>query len=212
MKNKIIFFRDLGLEQWSKTVNKMNNFILSRSFYTFDEIWFVEHYAIFTQGQNHQKDNIDFIHNIPIVNADRGGQITYHGPGQQVVYFLIDLKYRKINIRQLIDIMQTIVIETLHHFSIRANIEKKKPGVYINKKKICSLGLRIKKGSSLHGLALNVNMDLTPFTYINPCGDINIKMTQIKDFNSKITLEDTRTILIKKLSKFLDVIMIKKKQ
>lgn len=211
MKNKIIFFRYLGLENWLTTVKKMNDFTMLRDFYTFDEIWFVEHYPIFTQGQNKKKENIHFIHDIPILNTDRGGQITYHGPGQQILYFLIDLKRRKINIRQLIDIMQKIVIETLKHFSIQAYVKKKLPGVYVNEKKICSLGLRVKKGSTLHGLALNVNMDLTPFNYIYPCGDINIKMTQIKDFNSNVQLEDIRIMLIKELSKFLNIIMINSK-
>ncbi|CAL4326329.1 lipoyl(octanoyl) transferase LipB [Buchnera aphidicola] len=208
MKNKIIFFRLLGLENWLTTFNKMNNFTILRNVDTFDEIWFVEHYPIFTQGQMKKKENINFIHNIPIVNSDRGGQITYHGPGQQILYFLINLKRRKINIRQLIDIMEKTVIETLKNFSIKGHVRKKLPGVYVNKKKICSLGLRIKKGSTLHGLALNVNMDLTPFNYINPCGDINIKMTQIKCFHPNIQLKDIRIVLIEKLSKILDVVMI----
>jgi len=216
LQKKIIFFRNLGIENWLKTVNNMNIFTNLRNFNTFDEIWFVEHYPIFTQGQLKIKENINFIGDIPIVKTNRGGQITYHGPGQQILYFLIDLKRRKISIRQLIDIMQKIVIETLNDFSLDAYSKKKSPGVYINEKKICSLGLRVKKGSTLHGLALNVDMNLKPFNYIHPCGDINIKMTQIKDFDLNIKLKDIRIILIKKLSKFLKVIMInneyKKKQ
>lgn len=208
MYNKIIFFRNLGLEHWYNTFDKMNNFTISRNFHTFDEIWFVEHYPIFTQGQSKKKENIIFYNKIPVVNTDRGGQITYHGPGQQILYFLIDLKRRKISIRTLIDIMQKTVIETLNKFSIKSYIKKKSPGVYINEKKICSLGLRVKKGSTLHGLALNVDMDLTPFSYIHPCGDSNIKMTQIKDFNVYIQLKDVRIILIKKLSKLLGVTII----
>lgn len=208
LKNKIIFFRNLGLEDWLTTVNKMNTFTQLRDINTFDEIWFVEHYPIFTQGQLNRKDKIKFIHNIPIVNSNRGCRITYHGPGQQILYFLINLKRRKINIRQLVDMMQEIVIEILNHFSLQAYVKKTSPGVYINKKKICSLGLRVKKGCTLHGLALNVNMNLTPFDYIHPCGDENMKMTQIKDFNLYVKLEDIRLIFIKKLSKFLDAYII----
>ncbi|QCI20991.1 lipoyl(octanoyl) transferase LipB [Buchnera aphidicola (Hyperomyzus lactucae)] len=208
MQNKIIIFRNLGLEHWLTTVHKMNNFTILRNLYTLDEVWFVEHYPIFTQGQINKEKNIIFPNNISLVNTDRGGQITYHGPGQQIVYFLINLKRRKISIRQIIDIMQKIIIETLDHFSIKSYTKKKYPGVYVHKKKICSLGLRVKKGSTLHGLALNVNMDLTPFNYIYPCGDVNIKMTQIKDFNLSIQLMDIQKILIQKISKFLGVTMI----
>ncbi len=211
MQNKIIFFRYLGLENWLTTFNKMQYFTISRHFYTFDEIWFVEHYPIFTQGQLAKKNHTILHNNIPIVYTNRGGQITYHGPGQQILYFLIDLKRRKMSIRQLIDTMQKIVIETLNDISITSYIRKKMPGVYIKKKKVCSLGLRIQKGCTLHGLALNVNMDLTPFNYIHPCGDANIKMTQIKNFNTLVQLQDIQIILIEKLSKFLEVMMINKK-
>jgi len=208
LQKQIIFFRNLGLENWLTTIKKMNNFTKLRNVYTFDEIWFVEHHPIFTQGQLQEKENIIFSSDIPIVKTDRGGQITYHGPGQQVLYFLIDLKRRKISVRQLIDIMQKIVIETLSNFSLEAYTKEKAPGVYINKKKICSLGLRIKKGSTLHGLALNIDMNLKPFNYIYPCGDMNIKMTQMKNFNAKIKLKDVQIILIEKISKFFKVIMI----
>lgn len=208
MQKKIILFRDLGIEHWLTTVDKMNNFTKSRTCYTFDEIWFVEHYPIFTQGQLKEKENIILPNSIPIVKTDRGGRITYHGPGQQILYFLINIKRRKISIRELIDIMQKTVIETLNNFSLKAYTKNKIPGVYINEKKICSLGLRIKKGCTLHGLALNVNMNLKPFQYIHPCGDATIQMTQIKDFNLNIQLKDIRVILIKKLSKFLEVNMI----
>lgn len=208
LQNKIIFVRNLGLQNWLETYTKMNNFTKLRNFKTFDEIWFVEHYPIFTQGRLQKKDNVIVHNDIPIINTDRGGQITYHGPGQQILYFLIDLKRRKINIRELIDIMQNTVIETLNEFFIPSYVKKKSPGVFVNNRKICSLGLRIKKGATLHGLALNVNMDLKPFNYIYPCGDKNLKMTQIKEFNSYINLKEIRTVLIKTLSKFFKITMI----
>lgn len=211
MQKKIIFFRNLGMQNYLDTVNKMNNFTILRDIYTFDEVWLVEHYPIFTQGILSNKDNILSFSKIPIVNSNRGGQITYHGPGQQILYFLIDLIRRKINIRQLIDIMQNIVIDTLNNFSILAHTNKKMPGVYVKKKKICSLGLRIKKGSSLHGLAINVNMNLKPFDYIHPCGDVNTSMTQIAEFNKEVKMIDIQNILIKQLSKHLQVYILDKK-
>jgi lipoyl(octanoyl) transferase len=194
--------------------NKMHAFTEVRNINTYDEIWFLEHYPIFTQGLLQKINTItynnDILHDIPIVSTDRGGQITYHGPGQQILYFLIDLKRRKITIRDLINIMQNLIIETLNYFSIKSHIKKNSPGVYVNNKKISSLGLRVKKGFTLHGLSLNVDMDLTPFNYIYPCGDINIKMTQVKEFNSFLTLNDIRVILIKKLSQLLNVSIIEK--
>jgi len=193
----------------------MHFFTKMRDSYTFDEIWFLEHYPIFTQGllkkSNLITSNNNVLQNIPIITTDRGGQITYHGPGQQILYFLIDLKRRKITVRDFINIMHDLIIETLDVFFISSHIKKKYPGVYVGKKKICSVGLRIKQGFTLHGLSLNVDMDLTPFKYIHPCGNINMKMTQIKEFNSFITLKDVRFILIEKLSQLLNVSMIEKK-
>lgn len=203
----------MGLTDCIKIVNKMHFFTENRNIFTFDEIWFTEHYPIFTQGLLKKYSVIsknDFINNIPIVTTDRGGQITYHGPGQQILYFLIDLKRRKINIRQLIDIMHVLVIDTLNYFHIKSYLNHNSPGVYVNNKKICSLGLRIKKSCTLYGLSLNINMDLTPFDYIYPCGDIHIKMIQIKELNPFLTLKDIRVILIKKLSHLLNVNIIKK--
>ncbi|MBZ2279520.1 lipoyl(octanoyl) transferase LipB, partial [Buchnera aphidicola] len=158
--------------------NKMKCFTQSRNFYTSDEIWFVEHYPIFTQGCIKKKENIIISSKIPIVTTNRGGQITYHGPGQQILYFLIDLKRRQINIRQFIDVIKNAVISMLRDFFILAYFDKNYPGIYVNKKKICSIGLRIQNGCTLHGLSININMDLTPFNYIYPCGNKEIKMTQ----------------------------------
>lgn len=214
MENKIIFFKNIGLIKWIKAIHAMSEFTDKRNNFTYDEVWFVEHYPIFTQGLLKNNYSIisknNLINNIPIVTSNRGGQITYHGPGQQILYFLIDLKRRKINIRQFIDIMHHLIINTLNYFSIKSQIKKHSPGVYIKSKKISSFGLRIKKGCTLYGLSLNVNMDLTPFDYIYPCGDIYCKMTQIKEFNPVITLQDVRSVLVKKLSQLLHVEMIEK--
>jgi lipoyl(octanoyl) transferase len=197
VKNTNIIFRNLGLEDYSIIFKKMHNFCLLRNRDTSDEVWFVEHYPTFTKGLSNQEKQTTYIHNIPVINTNRGGNITYHAPGQQILYFLIDLKRRKINIRQLITIMENIVIKTLNQLSIPGYLKTQSPGIYVNEKKICSLGLRVTKNSTLHGLAINVNMDLTPFNYIHPCGDKNIIMTQIKDFHTDIKLKNVRNLLIK---------------
>jgi len=207
LKNNIIFFRHLGVEEWSTTFKKMNDFTKSRNCYTSDEIWFVEHYPIFTTGSLESQKNI-FSNNVPVIQTNRGGKITYHGPGQQILYFLIDLHRRKINIRELINILHVIVMKTLSNFSIVSYVKKKEPGVYAHDKKICSLGLRISKGCTLHGLALNVDMDLTPFNFINPCGNKNIKMTQIKDFYLNVKIIDVCIFLTQNISKYLKSHMI----
>ncbi|CAL4321535.1 lipoyl(octanoyl) transferase LipB [Buchnera aphidicola] len=200
MKNNIILLRDLGRKHWLDTFYRMHFFTKNRDFNTVDEIWFVEHYPIFTHGQIPKKENVIFSHNIPIVQSDRGGQITYHGPGQQVIYFLINIRRRKMGIRHLINIMQDVVKDTLNNFLIYAYTQKKLPGVYVKNKKISSIGLRITNGHTLHGLSLNIDMDLIPFNYIYPCGDRDVKMTQIKDLNCQITVEDVKILLIKQLS------------
>ncbi|QCI21570.1 lipoyl(octanoyl) transferase LipB [Buchnera aphidicola (Hyadaphis tataricae)] len=197
VNNTNIIFRNLGLEDYSIIFKKMHDFCLLRNSDTSDEIWFVEHYPTFTKGLSNQEKKITHIHNIPVINTNRGGNITYHAPGQQILYFLIDLKRRNINIRQLITIMENIVIKTLNQFSIPGYLKAQSPGIYVNEKKICSLGLRVTKHSTLHGLAINVNMDLTPFNYIHPCGDKNIIMTQIKDFHIDIKLKNVRNLLMK---------------
>ncbi|WP_422667194.1 lipoyl(octanoyl) transferase LipB [Buchnera aphidicola] len=208
MKKNIIILRDLGLQHWLYTFQKMHDFTNNRNINTLDEIWYVEHYPIFTEGCIHKKENIIFLNNIPIVKTDRGGQITYHGPGQQIIYFLINLQRRKIGIRQLINIMQNIIIDTLDSFLIHAYAKKEFPGVYVDQKKISSLGLRIKNGSTLHGIALNIDMDLTPFNYIHPCGDKNIIMTQMKDINKNIKIKEVKILLMQTLSYYFQVDII----
>nr|WP_261978192.1 lipoyl(octanoyl) transferase LipB [Buchnera aphidicola] len=180
----------------------MTYFTNFRNENTLDEIWFVEHYPIYTQGQfeyNSLKKNIN---NIPILYTNRGGKITYHGPGQQVVYLLLNLKRLKINIRQLLSIINNVVLNTLYYFSIIGNTGII-PGIYVEKKKICSIGLRIKKYFTLHGFSLNIKMNLEPFKYIHPCGDSTIIMTHMYDINKHISLEIVRKILIKNFFIFL---------
>lgn len=161
-----------------------------------DEIWLVEHPPVFTQGQAGKAEHLLMPGDIPVIQSDRGGQVTYHGPGQQVMYVLIDVKRRKLGVRQLVTILEETVIATLAEFGVTARARADAPGVYVGEEKICSLGLRIRKGCSFHGLALNVAMDLSPFLRINPCGYAGMSMTQLKNFQPAVTTEQVRSPLV----------------
>ncbi|WP_367679157.1 lipoyl(octanoyl) transferase LipB [Buchnera aphidicola] len=203
MSNKMLI-RKLGMQKWSFIFNKMNHFTNQRNSSTYDEIWLTEHEPIFTIGQTrnmHQQSNAIFLHkNIPVRYSNRGGKITYHGPGQQLIYFLIDLKRCQLSIFNLIEKIKKIIIRTLKFFFIHSIAGIKHPGIYIEDKKISSFGLKIQRGCSLHGCSLNVKMDLTPFNYIYPCGIRNIKMTQISDFIFNISMNQVQNVLIKEIS------------
>lgn len=159
----------------------MKSFTLARTAETPDELWLLQHRPVFTLGQAGKAEHILDPHTIPVQKIDRGGQVTYHGPGQLMIYTLIDTKRRKFGIRQLVDAIEQSIINMLSSYSIEAKAKPGAPGVYVNDEKIAALGLRIKKGCSYHGLSLNIDMDLTPFTYINPCGYPDLKVTQLKD-------------------------------
>jgi lipoyl(octanoyl) transferase len=158
--------------------------------YAEDNIWFLEHLPVFTQGQAGKPEHILKTTDIPIVQSDRGGQVTYHGPGQLIIYFLLDLKRRNLSVKTLTDLLQQSGIDLLKQYGIKGHTQTGAPGIYVDGAKILSLGLRIRKGCSYHGIALNVNMDLTPFDYINPCGMQQLKMTQISDVVPHITVPD----------------------
>lgn len=187
--------RNLGLRHIKVISNYMKYFTITRNKFTLDEIWLVQHYPTFTFGISEKKCRWFIPKNIPILFSNRGGKTTYHGPGQLVVYFLLDLVRRKMKISQLILLMQKIILSTLQCFSIHACVSKKFPGIYVNDKKICSFGLRIKKGCSLYGMALNIDMNLSPFDYINPCGN-NIKMTQVIDIKPSLSFRTVQSVLI----------------
>ncbi|QJC33168.1 lipoyl(octanoyl) transferase LipB [Enterobacteriaceae endosymbiont of Donacia clavipes] len=198
MYKKNFIIRNLGIEPWYITYKKMNNFNLKRSNDTLDEIWLVEHIPVFTQGKIYNISNILYYnHNIPIFNTDRGGKITYHAPGQQIMYILINLKKRKINIKNLIFILEKTIKNILLYFGIIPDNFYHNPGVYINNKKIASIGIKISKGCSTHGIAFNINMNLLPFQYIEPCGLKKLKMTQLKNFISNIKIFKIKKLLIK---------------
>ncbi|AJC49008.1 lipoyl(octanoyl) transferase LipB [Allofrancisella guangzhouensis] len=182
--------KNLGLQEYQKIFEDMINFTVNSTNQTADEIWLVEHHAIFTQGKHGKSEHILNLHNIPIVNTDRGGQVTYHGPGQAVIYFLLDVKRNKIRAKKLISIVEKACLNMLtRYYNLHAHTIENAHGIYIDNKKIASLGLRIKQGKTYHGIAINTNMDLTPFSYINPCGYSNLQMCQIADFNNSASVE-----------------------
>ena len=188
-----------GIEDYQVTWGAMRAYTDQRTADSSDQIWLVQHPPVFTQGQAGKPEHILDLGNIPLVQTDRGGQITYHGPGQLLAYLLIELQRYQLNIRQLISQLEQAVIDTLSSYGINAISDANRPGVYVNKAKICSIGLRIRRGYSYHGLALNIDMDLTPFLRINPCGFVGIEMTQVKNFVSHIEF----TTIAEKLSQYL---------
>jgi lipoyl(octanoyl) transferase len=196
-----IIIRSLGLQDYAVTWQAMQTFTNERTDKTDDEIWFLEHNPIFTQGQNGRPEHVLNPGNIPVIQVDRGGQITYHGPGQLVVYPLIDLRRKKLNVRQIVTLLEKSVIDLLKEYGISAYSKCEAPGVYVDNKKICSLGLRIRRGCSFHGLALNVAMNLEPFSRINPCGFSMLEMTQISAFVPTVNMAAVEQQLCKYLVK-----------
>ena len=174
----------LGLADYAPVFEAMKAFNDARSEATEDELWVVEHPPVFTQGLAGKPEHLLIRDDIPVVQIDRGGQITYHGPGQLVVYTLIDFKRRQTSVRPIVSALENSIIATLAEYGIAAAADPERPGVYVGAKKIASLGLRIKNGAVYHGLALNINMDLSPFTHINPCGYAGMEMTQMADLLS----------------------------
>ena len=174
----------------------MHHYTDQRDSLSRDEIWLVEHPPVFTQGQAGKAEHLLMPGDIPVVQSDRGGQVTYHGPGQQVMYVLIDIKRRKIGVRPLVTALEETVITTLAGFGVSARARPDAPGVYVGEQKICSLGLRIRKGCSFHGLALNVAMDLAPFSRINPCGYAGMSMTQLQHFQPDVRLDQVQAPLV----------------
>ena len=173
--------RQLGLQEYSVTFDRMKAFNEQRDKSTADEIWLLEHKPVFTQGQAGKEEYILLPGDIPVIKSDRGGHVTYHGPGQITAYILIDLKRLKIGVRDLVTLIEQALVDTLGHWQVSAAPRREAPGVYIdNGDKIASLGLRIRKGCSYHGLNFNVAMDMSPWQRINPCG-LSVSMTQLAD-------------------------------
>ena len=164
-----------------------------------NEIWFIEHPPVFTLGTAADQKHILNPKDIPVVQSDRGGEVTYHGPGQLVIYFMIDVKKSKLGPKTLVKSLQEFTKSLLKECSIESQFIDGAPGVYVNNKKIASIGLRISKGKTYHGISINVDMDLAPFSYINPCGYEGLEVTQIKELNDKVTIKDVERLAIELL-------------
>jgi len=176
-----LIVRQLGLQDYQQTHQRMVDFTAHRDEHTQDELWFLQHPKVFTQGQAGKAEHVLMPGDIPVVQTDRGGQVTYHGPGQLVVYLMVDIKRKDMGPRNLVTAIEEAIVACLQKWQIESAPKADAPGVYVNERKIASLGLRIKQGRSFHGLALNIDMDLEPFHRINPCGYAGMEMTQVKD-------------------------------
>lgn len=181
--------RYLGLQPYAEVWENMKRFTSERNEKTVDELWLLEHPAIYTQGQAGKAEHILNLQSIPIVQTDRGGQITYHAPGQLIAYVMMDIRRRNIGIRTLVCQLEQVLILMLKQLGISGETRCGAPGVYVAGKKIASIGLRVKNGCTYHGIALNVAMDLMPFSGINPCGYAKLVMTQLQDFIPNISVE-----------------------
>jgi lipoyl(octanoyl) transferase len=182
------------VQDYQTVWHAMQNFTVLRDSNTLDELWIVEHPAVYTLGLNGKREHLFNTGDIPVIQSDRGGQVTYHGLGQVIIYTLLDIKRCNINIRQLVSLLEQTMIDTLADYHIAANAKPEAPGVYVQGRKIGSIGIRIKNSCSYHGLSFNNNMDLTPFNYINPCGYKNLQVTQLADLGIVI---DTNTLAMR---------------
>ena len=180
----------LGTQPYDEVWQKMKQFTIERDKDTPDELWLLEHFPVYTQGQAGKAEHILNSQSIPVIQSDRGGQVTYHGPGQLVAYLLMDISRRNLGVRTLVSTLEQILIQVLSLYDLRASIQCGAPGVYIEQKKIASIGLRVKNGCTYHGIALNVTMDLSPFLGINPCGFNTLEMTQMSNFIPEIQVEE----------------------
>jgi len=177
-----LIVRDLGLQAYQPVWQAMRDFTDNRDQTTLDEVWLLQHERVFTQGQAGKAEHVLQAGDIPIVQSDRGGQVTYHGPGQWVAYLLIDIKRRKTGVRELVTRMENAIVAVLSHYDIAAHPRADAPGVYLdNNAKIAQLGLRVRKGCSFHGLSLNVDMDMEPFQRINPCGYAGMAVSSLRE-------------------------------
>ena len=199
MSSELALVRYLGRVEYEPTWRAMQDFTAQRTPDTPDEIWLLEHPPVYTQGQAGRPEHLIAATDIPVVPIDRGGQITYHGPGQVVVYVLVDLRRRGYGIRELVTRMEQAVIDVLAAHGVKAERQAGAPGVYVDGAKIAALGLRVRHGCTYHGLAFNVDMDLAPFAAINPCGYAGMRVTQCRELGLKLSLPEAREVLARGL-------------
>ncbi|MDP2484541.1 lipoyl(octanoyl) transferase LipB [Pseudoalteromonas marina] len=209
MSENTLIVRQLGRQRYMPIWQKMQDFTDTRDENTPDEIWLVEHESVFTQGQAGKDEHLLAPGDIEVIKVDRGGQVTYHGPGQQMMYVLFNLRRLKIGVRELVTWLEECIIESLAEYNIEAYAKADAPGVYVNNSKIASLGLRVRRGCSFHGLALNVNMDLSPFLRINPCGYAGMNMVQTKELEGPQNLQSAGEGLVKHMIKKLNAAQVK---
>ena len=203
-----LLVRHLGRRPYQPVWDAMKAFTDSRTSETPDEFWVVEHDPVYTQGQAGKAEHLLATGDIPVVQSDRGGQVTYHGPGQLVLYVLVDVRRSKLSVRELVTCLETAIIKTLARSDIQAYAKADAPGVYVKndlgiEAKLASLGLRIRKGCSFHGLALNINMDMTPFLRINPCGYAGMAMTQTSALGGPQSVAEAQSILVMELASLI---------
>ena len=182
----MIKVRSKGLQDYLITWEEMKSFTENRDSDTLDELWTLEHNSVFTQGLSGKSKHLLKETQIPIIQSDRGGQITYHAPGQLIIYCLIDIKRLGLGIKKMVSIIEQSLIELLSSYDITAHTLKGAPGVYVNDSKIAALGLKVKHGRTYHGLSLNIDMDLSPYALINPCGYSDLKVTQMRNLTNNI--------------------------
>jgi lipoyl(octanoyl) transferase len=199
----MVVIRNLGLQDYETTCQDMQRFTQERDADTADELWIVEHFPVYTLGLNGKREHLLNTGNIQVINSDRGGQVTYHAPGQLIIYTLLDIKRLNLGIRQLVTILEQAMISALARHGIIAVSRVDAPGVYVNDKKIGSIGLRIKKNCSYHGLSLNNDMDLRPFDHINTCGYSDLKVTQLSDLDVTISTNQLASSVIQAITRAL---------
>lgn len=200
-----LVIRELGVQDYTTVWHAMQQFTDQRGPHSHDELWLLEHHSVFTQGQAGKEEHLLFPGDIPVVKVDRGGQVTYHGPGQLVVYVLLDLKRRNMGVRTLVTLIEQVLVDLLQQDGIAAYAKADAPGVYVDDAKIASLGLRVRKGCTFHGLALNVNMDLSPFARINPCGYAGMQMIQCKDVGGPQSIAEAKQRIVQCFQQALNV-------
>jgi lipoyl(octanoyl) transferase len=187
-----MIIKDLGLVDYGSTCLAMQKFTVNRGAETADELWLLEHHPLFSQGTNGQAEHVLDLGQIPLVQSDRGGQVTYHGPGQLIAYTLFDLRRLGIGVREMVNRLENSVIAMLAEQGIEGYSDADAPGVYIAGKKLASLGLRVKRGACYHGISINVDMDLSPFLSINPCGYQGMKMTDLKSLGCGLSMAQVK--------------------
>jgi len=200
MRN-VLSIRNLGRAEYIPVWEAMKSFTDSRDDKIPDEVWFVEHPPVYTQGQAGKPEHVLNPGDIPVIQTDRGGQVTYHGPGQLVAYILFNLKRLDIGVRKLVMNLEQAIIAVLADYKLTAKGRRDAPGVYVDEAKICSIGLRVRKGLSYHGLAFNIHNDLEPFSRINPCGFRNLTITKLSDFVPEIKMSEVQTKLADSIAK-----------